>query len=76
MFSFTNHIQQYSEEILTRQIILSLLKEYKRPNDKIAEMVKFGYLTSVKKGLYIAGPKSNILRPELFLVANHLWGPS
>lgn len=76
MFAFTNLIQQYSEEILTRQIILSLLKEYKRPNDKIAEMVKFGYLTSVKKGLYVAGPQLNILRPELFLVANHLWGPS
>lgn len=76
MFAFTNLVQQYSEELLTRQIILPLLKEYKRPNDKIAEMVKSGYLTSVKKGLYIAGPQLNILRPELFLVANHLWGPS
>ena len=76
MFAFTNLIQQYSEELLTRQIIIPLLKDYKRPNDKIAELVKSGYLTSVKKGLYIAGPQLNILRPELFLVANHLWGPS
>lgn len=76
MYAFTNLIQQYSEEPLTRQIILSLLKEYKRPNDKIAELIKFGYLTSVKKGLYIPGSKLNILPPELFLIANHLWGPS
>lgn len=76
MFAFTNLIQQYSEAPLTRQIILSLLKEYKRPNDKIAELIKFGYLTSVKKGLYLPGSKLNVLPPELFLVANHLWGPS
>jgi hypothetical protein len=73
-----NHdlLQGYQEQPLTRQVMLSLLKDYKRPNDKISELVKSGWLISLKNGLYMAGPKSKILRPESFLIANHLWGPS
>lgn len=73
---FTELLKQYNEEPLTRQIILSLLKEYKRPNDKISELVKSEYLTMLKKGLYLPGSKLNMISPELFLVANHMWGPS
>lgn len=69
-------IQDYAEEVLTRQVMLSLLSKYKRPNDKINELVKKGELSTLKKGLYIPGLKMNIRRPEPFLVANHLWGPS
>jgi predicted transcriptional regulator of viral defense system len=74
--SFRETVQEYAGEPLTRQILMDLLKEYKRPNDKINELVKKGELTTVKKGLYIPGPKINMLKPEPFLVANHLWGPS
>jgi predicted transcriptional regulator of viral defense system len=56
--------------------MLYLLRRYKRPNDKINELVKNGILTTLKKGLYIPGPKLNIQTPEPFLIANHLWGPS
>ena len=73
---FRDAVLEYAEEPLTRQIIANLLKDYKRPNDKINELVKSGELTTVKKGLYVAGPKINILKPEPFLIANHLWGPS
>lgn len=73
---FTELIKQYNEEPLTRQIILSLLKEYKRPNDKISELVNAEYLTMLKNGLYLPGPLLNMIPPELFLVANHMWGPS
>ena len=73
---FSELIQPYAEEVLTRQVMLSLLKDYKRPNDKINELVKNGQLTMLKKGMYIPGAKLNIARPEPFLVANHLWGPS
>ncbi|WP_121198481.1 hypothetical protein [Mucilaginibacter gracilis] len=52
-------LKDYGEGPLTRQLMLSLLKNYKRPNDKIAELVSSGVLTTVKKGLYIAGPKSS-----------------
>lgn len=69
-------IQDYAEEPLTRQVILPLLRKYKRPNDKINELVKKGELTTLKKGLYIPGPNINVRKPEPFLVANHLWGPS
>ena len=73
---FRDAVQQYAEEPLTRQVLLDLLKVYKRPNDKINELVKKGELTPVKKGFYIPGPRLNIPRPESFLIANHLWGPS
>jgi len=45
-------------------------------------MIKFmhyfgeGILTPVKKGLYIAGPVIKANKPEPFLVANHILGPS
>ncbi len=56
--------------------MMDLLREYKRPNDKINELVKSGELIAVKKGLYIPGAKINIAKPEPFLLANHLRGPS
>jgi len=73
---FEDDIQEFAGEPLTRQLMMGLLKEYKRPNDKINELVKKGLLISIKKGLYIPGPKMNIPKPEPFLIANHLWGPS
>ncbi|PSL33361.1 type IV toxin-antitoxin system AbiEi family antitoxin domain-containing protein [Chitinophaga ginsengisoli] len=73
---FEDDIQGYAGEPLTRQLMMGLLKKYKRPNDKINELVKKGELITIKKGLYIPGPKMNIAKPEPFLVANHLWGPS
>jgi hypothetical protein len=55
---------------------MDMLKEYKRPHDKIDELVKQQMLVQVKRGLYIPGPKLNIASPEPFLIANHLYGPS
>jgi len=66
----------YEEEPLTRQVVMDMLKEYKRPNDKISELLRSGVLTAVKNGLYIPGPKMEIAKPEPFLVSNHLRGPS
>ena len=74
--TFKEAVYSYAEEPLTRQVMMELLKEYSRPNDKINELVKKGELTTVKRGLYITGPKINIAQPEPFLIANHLWGPS
>ena len=61
---------------LSRHLILELLKGYKRPNDKISEWVKSGELISLRRGLYIPGRESNLPKPEPFLIANHLRGPS
>ena len=61
---------------LTRQVMLDLLKDYKRPNDKISELVKNGDLVALKNGLYVFGDKIDLPSLEPFLIANHLWGPS
>jgi len=69
-------VRQYNDAPLTRQVILDMLKDYKRPNDKISELIRSGELISLKKGLYIPGIKTDLTGPETFLIANHLWGPS
>jgi len=74
--TFQEAIQIYAEQPINKQLLLDMLKEYKRPHDKIDELVKQGLLLQVKRGLYIPGPNLNIASPELFLLANHLYGPS
>jgi hypothetical protein len=74
--SFQEAIQSYAEQPITKQLLLDMLKEYKRPHDKIDELVKQQMLLQIKRGLYITGPKLNIATPEPFLIANHLYGPS
>lgn len=74
--NFSDYIEDYVAVPISRQVILDLLKDYKRPNDKISELVKTGLLTTLKNGLYIPGPKSKLGKAEPFLIANHLWGPS
>ena len=69
-------IRSYSKQPLTHQLLLSLLKGYKRPNDKVHHLLNEGILQSIKKGLYIAGPAVNAGKPEPFLLANHILGPS
>ncbi|MES2267486.1 MAG: hypothetical protein V4520_12045 [Bacteroidota bacterium] len=65
-----------SGQPITHQLLLSWLKDYKRPNDKIKALKSDGMITSLKKGLYIAGPKVSASRPESGLLANHIYGPS
>jgi predicted transcriptional regulator of viral defense system len=74
--SFQENIQAYSEQPLNKQLLLDMLKEYKRPYDKIDELVKQEVLVQLKRGLYIPGTKLNIPTPEPLLIANHLYGPS
>ncbi|MDE3185122.1 MAG: hypothetical protein KGM16_17060 [Bacteroidota bacterium] len=73
---FRETIQQYAGQPLSRQVLLDALQDYKRPWDKIHELVKQGLLTRLKRGIYIPGPRLNMATPEPFLLANHLAGPS
>jgi len=73
---FHDAIQNFSELPLTKQILLELLKKYKRPFDKIGELEKQGVLLQIKRGLYVPGPKLKISKPEPLLLANYLFGPS
>lgn len=74
--SFLEAIQSYAEQPITKQLLLSMLKQYKRPHDKIDELVRQQMLQQIKRGLYIAGSGLSIALPEPFLIANHLYGPS
>jgi len=73
---FRTMIKEYTEGPISRHLILELLSDYLRPNDKISELLKSKELISIKRGLYIIGPKIGLPSPEPFLIANHLRGPS
>jgi hypothetical protein len=61
---------------ISTQVLLPFLKKYKRPYDKIDTLVNGDYLLQLRRGLYVAGNKIKTPHPELFLLANHLYGPS
>lgn len=69
-------IGKHFDQPLPHQLLMSWLKSYKRPNDKIQGLKAKGILEPLKKGLYIAGPRVTDETPDTFLVANHLLGPS
>ena len=69
-------LKELSNQPLTHQLLADLLKDYKRPNDKILALKAYGLIEPVKKGLYIAGRSLGADRPESALLANHILGPS
>ena len=74
--NFRTMIKEYAEAPISRHLILELLRDYQRPNDKISELLKSKELISLRRGLYIIGTKMDLPSPEPFLIANHLRGPS
>lgn len=74
--AFETNIHYYEEQPITRQVLLHVLEDYKRPYDKINELVKQEKLVPVKRGVYISGPALGTPGPEKFLLANHISGPS
>lgn len=58
------------------RVLLGLLSDYKRPNDKIAEWLRQGVLLSIKRGLYVVATPWRQGDLSLPLIANHLYGPS
>jgi hypothetical protein len=72
----TQSIQQYASYPIPHHLMASLLKEYSQPNDKIHYLIKDRILQQVKRGLYVAGPGITSSKPDPFLLANHLLGPS
>jgi hypothetical protein len=70
-------LTRLSNQPLSHQLLVSIFKDYERPNDKIYQLAKEGVIQSIKKGLYVVGPALNSDRiPEPFLLANHILGPS
>jgi hypothetical protein len=74
--SFSRKVKEYTEAPITHHMVTEILPEYNRPNDKISELLKSGELLSIRRGLYIPGPETDLPVPNTFLIANHLRGPS
>src|SRR5690554_4092696 len=74
--SIKRDIRPYANSPLPHRFVSEVLAEYNRPNDKISELVRSGFLISLRRGLYVPGPESDLPIPNLFLIANHLRGPS
>jgi hypothetical protein len=70
------NIKAYAEAPLTHQVVMEALSHYGRPNDKISEMLKNGELLALRRGLYVTGPELDLATPDVFVIANHLRGPS
>ncbi len=73
---FRKIAKAYENAPLSRHLVMDILTDYKRPNDKISELMKEGELIAVRRGLYVPGPEADLSLPEPFLIANHLRGPS
>ncbi len=73
---FRKMVKEYAEVPISRHLILEILSDYQSPNDKISDLLKSKELISIRRGLYITGPKMDFPTPEPFLIANHLRGPS
>jgi len=56
--------------------LMSALKKYKKPRDKISRLLKSGAIIRVKKGLYIFGPQYSKGPACKELLANMIYGPS
>jgi len=69
-------IRNYSGQPITRQILMDLLRDYRRPYDKINELTIQDRLIRVKRGVFVPGSRLSVQAPEKLLLANHLWGPS
>jgi hypothetical protein len=55
--------------------LISLLKEYRRPREKIGLMIKNGQILRIKKGLYVLSPGlGGVLNVKV--LANVIFGPS
>lgn len=61
---------------LTHGTLVSMLKEYSSPNDKIVRLIDEGWLVPIKKGLYAVSPERTTIPISTPLVANLLYGPS
>lgn len=69
-------LEHFGAVPFTRGALMQTLKDYRRPNDKIAEWLRQGVLMPIKRGLYVLGAPSGGRVPCLPLVANRLYGPS
>jgi predicted transcriptional regulator of viral defense system len=68
--------RQIPQEEFDYQMLLSFLKDYERPRDKIRSLLKSHVIIRVKKGLYVFGPDYSRGPFSRELLANLIYGPS
>ena len=56
--------------------LVTLLRDYRFPKDKIAAMEKQQQLIRIKKGLFVVAQQEGTSPISRELIANHLYGPS
>ena len=76
MQSIDFQLQAYSGVPISHGTLLSILKKYKTPNNKISRWLAEGVLLPLKKGLYLVNPEFSGISCPLPLIANVLYGPS
>jgi hypothetical protein len=69
-------LQHFGTVPFSHGALLPVLKDYRRPNDKIAEWLQQGVLLPLKRGMYVLGASNGERVQCLPLVANRLYGPS
>lgn len=69
-------LAQFQDIPVSHDTLVSLLHDYKRPNDKIATWLAEKKLMPIKRGLYVVSPTLTGGVISLPLVANTLYGPS
>lgn len=69
-------LAQFQDIPVSHDTLVSLLHDYKRPNDKIATWLAEKKLMPIKRGLYVVSPTLTGGVISLPLVANILYGPS
>ncbi len=73
---FINKLKAFGIIPIEYNALVLLLKGYKSPEDKIANLCKKGYLIRLKKGLYLVSSKITEKSYSKELIANHIYGPS
>jgi len=57
-------------------LLMNALSSYKKPRDKVTQLIKTGAIIRIKKGIYIFGPKYRKSPISLEVLANQIYGPS
>lgn len=70
------NLDQFRNTPVDYATLVTLLRDYRFPKDKIAAMEKQQQLIRIKKGLFVVAQQEGTSPISRELIANHLYGPS
>ncbi len=71
-----NLLRTFGNLPITHQVLVAALTDYKRPNEKIHDLINKQILIPLKKGIYLLDKEMAGTQPDNILIANYLSGPS